>query len=216
MLTRRDILKFFSRLFLWILATIGFGVSAGKELFAQVKKRILPKSTDPMSLQHENPEFLDTRNLEVMPLDAFQTMGDKDIPFNKKDWYLEVTGAVQTSLKLTYAEILALPSIEREVLMVCPGVFSNHGRWKGISIEELMSRTTPDGNVSKMIVYGRSRFGDKKETFTIGAVRTDQVFLAYAVNGQALPRKHGLPLRVIAEGRWGMYWTKYIYKIEFA
>jgi len=214
--TRRDILKFFGRLFLGIAATIGFGISAGRELFAQIKKRILPKGTDPMSLQYENPESLDTRNLEVMPLEAFQTMGDKTIAFNSKVWRLEVTGAVQTSLKLTYAEILALPSIEREVLLVCPGVFSNHGRWKGFSIKELMKRATSDPSVSKIIVYGRSRFGDKKEPFKIEDVRTDQVFLAHTVNDQTLPRKHGLPLRVVAEGQWGMYWAKYVYKIEFA
>lgn len=213
--TRRDVLKFFGRLFLGIAATIGFGISAGRELFAQIKKRTLPKSTDPMSLQYENPESLDTRNLEVMPLDAFQTMGDKDIPFNQKDWHLEVTGAVQTSLKLTYAEILALPSIEREVLMVCPGVFSNHGRWKGFSIKELMKKATPSQNASKIIVSGRSRLGDKKEQFKIEAIQIDQVFLAHTVNNQTLPRKHGLPLRVVAEGRWGMYWTKYVYKIVF-
>lgn len=33
---------------------------------------------------------------------------------------------------------------------------------------------------------------------------------------QTLPSKHGLPLRVVAEGHWGSEWVKYVYKVEFA
>jgi sulfoxide reductase catalytic subunit YedY len=39
------------------------------------------------------------------------------------------------------------------------------------------------------------------------------VFLAYQVNGQALPKKHGFPLRVVAEGYYGGDWVKYVYKV---
>ena len=85
-----------------------------------------------------------------MPLEAFQTMGDKDAPFEAETWRLEVTGAVQANLALTYAEILTLPSTEKEVLLVCPGVFVNHGRWKGIAIKNLLQRAQPSQNVSKV------------------------------------------------------------------
>jgi sulfoxide reductase catalytic subunit YedY len=214
--TRRDILKIFIRFFLWTVTTIGLGLSSGKDVFAQIKKRILPKDTDPKSLRDENPEFLDTRNLQVMPLEAFGTMGDKDVSFNPTIWRLEVTGAVRKSLKFTYTELLTLPSIEREVLLVCPGFFANHGRWKGISIRDLMKRAGSTKNTSKVIIYGRSRSGDRKEHFKIEEVKADQIFLAYAVNGQTLPKKHGLPLRVVAKGHWGSEWVKYVYKVEFA
>ncbi len=213
--TRRQLLKLLTRLILGIGATVGLGFSGASKLWAETKKRILPKDANLERLRFENPANLDTRNLEVMPLEAFETMGDKDAPFRVETWRLEVIGAVQTRLSLTYAEILALPPIEREVLLVCPGVFVVHGKWKGFSLEELMQRAGLSPNVSKVHFYGRSRFGDRKETFSFDDVQSGRLFLAHGVNEQALPRKHGFPLRVVAEGHWGSHWAKYVYKIEF-
>jgi sulfoxide reductase catalytic subunit YedY len=213
--TRRQLLKWLTGLFLWTGTTIGLGFSGASKLWAAAKKRILPKNTDMNSLRNENPEFLDTRNLQVMPLDAFETMGDKDAPFTPEAWRLEVAGAVQESLALTYSVILALPAIEREVLLVCPGVFVNHGKWKGIAFKELMQRARPAETVSKVHIYARSRYGDRKETFSFDDVKSGRVFLAYSVNNQTLPRKHGYPLRVVAEGHWGSHWAKYVYRVEF-
>ena len=41
-----------------------------------------------------------------------------------------------------------------------------------------------------------------------------QVFLAYDVNGKALPKRHGFPLRVVAEDYYGDDWVKYVYKMR--
>ena len=216
MTTRRQLLKFLFRLFFWIGTSIGLGLFSSSRLWAKTRKRILPKNTDLSLLRNKNPKYLDTRNLEIMQLEAFQTMGDKDAPFEAETWRLEVTGAVQANLALTYAEILTLPSTEKEVLLVCPGVFVNHGRWKGIAIKNLLQRAQPSKNVSKIHIYGLNLgSGDRKETFSFDDVSSGQVFLSYAVNGQPLPRKHGFPLRVVAEGHWGSTWVKYVHKIEF-
>jgi len=40
------------------------------------------------------------------------------------------------------------------------------------------------------------------------------VFLAFEVNGEKLPQKHGFPLRIVAEDYYGSDWVKYVYKIE--
>ena len=45
-------------------------------------------------------------------------------------------------------------------------------------------------------------------------VESGKVFLAYAVNGQTLPQKHGYPLRVVAADRLGSDWVKFVYKVE--
>ena len=213
--TRRQLLKVLTYLFFWVGASIGLGISGATKLWAGVKKRILPKDTDLTTLRNENPEFLDTRNLQVMPLDAFQTMGDKDLAITTDTWRLEVAGEVQTKLALTYDEVLALSPLEREVLLVCPGVFVNHGKWKGFALKALMQRAGSSPDVSKVHFYGRSRYGERKETFSIADVTSDRVFLAYAVNDHPLPRIHGYPLRVVAEGHWGMHWVKYVFKVEF-
>jgi len=213
--TRREILKRLSRLFFWMAAATQLGLNKGSVLFAQIKKRILPENTDPAGLKKENPAYLDTRHLKIMPMDAFGTMGDTNGPFNPETWRLEVTGAVRNPFQLSYPAVLKLPFIERNILLVCPGVFSNHGRWKGVSINEILNRVDPK-IISKVVFYGYSNVGDRKETFTIKDARDNLVFLAHHVNGRPLPPKHGHPLRVVAEGHWGFTWVKYVYKVEFA
>ena len=46
--------------------------------------------------------------------------------------------------------------------------------------------------------------------FLLEDVRSGKVFLAWQVNGEPLPEKHGFPLRVIAEDYYGARWLKYV------
>jgi sulfoxide reductase catalytic subunit YedY len=215
MSTRREIITFFARLFIAGAVWMGSGLSTAGVVLAKMKKRILARDTDPQSLINLNPADLDTRHLPIMPLEAFDTMGDKDAPYHPARWRLELTGAVQAPVRLTYAEILDLPSVERNVLLLCPGVFVNHGRWKGISAAALINRVRPAANASKVIFHGRSKFEDRTDRYDLEELKSGRVFLAYGINGQTLPRKHGFPLRVVAEGHWGMNWTKFVYKVAF-
>ena len=84
----------------------------------------------------KNPSGLDSSDLEVTPLAEFGTMGLDDYQVDLEEWRLVVDGKVEKPLSLKYSEILDLPSIEKTVLLVCPGVFVNNGTWKGISIVE--------------------------------------------------------------------------------
>ena len=54
---------------------------------------------------------------------------------------------------------------------------------------------------------------EKVEGFPLEEVASDNVFLAYEVNGKPLPEKHGFPLRVVAEGHYGFEWVKYVHKM---
>lgn len=208
--TRRQFIK-------WLTAGAGLtlaGWTRVRTALAEIAKKILPPGTDPGSLFHENPEYLDTRNLKVMPLNRFGTMGDTDQRIDSDAWRLEVDGKVARPLSLTLEQVQALPAVEREVLLVCPGFFSNHGRWQGVSLAPLLKEAGALPAADRLRIYGKSPFGDKEEAFTREEAEAALVFLAYAVNGQPLPVKHGFPLRVVAEGHWGAEWVKYVYRIE--
>jgi len=113
-------------------------------------------------------------------------------------------------ISFTYAELTALPPIEREVLLICPGFFANHGRWKGISIATLLRQADVDPAATRITIEG---VRGKTSRFTLTDVLSDKVFLATHVNGTALPRKHGFPLRVVAEDHYGAEWVKYVGKL---
>ena len=189
-------------------------VSLIRRAYAQSKRIVLPKGTKMTSLVDKNPADLDTRNLEAIPLTQFETMGLTDHKTDLNSWRLTVSGAVLKPLKLTYDQILELPSIERNVLLICPGFFTNHGKWKGLSILELFKLADAESAITHVTFRGPPGRYEKTERFSIAEVAANKVFLAYRVNGQNLPRKHGFPLRVVAEDHYGSEWVKYVHKVE--
>jgi sulfoxide reductase catalytic subunit YedY len=182
-------------------------------VFAKAKKIILPKGTRMNSLVGKNPATLDTRNLDLTPMQAFGTMGLSNYDVDLKKWQLEIVGQVQRSMKLTYDQILAMPSIEKNVLLICPGVFAYYARWKGISVARLLEKAGLDSGVTDVRFSGPNRGYEKTARFPIADIFADRVFLAYGVNSSVLPKKHGFPLRVVAEDYYGGDWVKYVYKI---
>lgn len=166
------------------------------------------------SLVGKDPATLDTRNLDLTPMQDFSTMGLDDYDVDLKKWQLEIVGRVQRSLKFTYDQILEMPSIERNVLLICPGFFAYHARWKGISVAQLLENAGISSDVTHVDFSGPNGSYEKTERFPIEDILADKVFLAYGVNGSVLPKKHGFPLRVVAEDYYGGDWVKYVYKIK--
>ena len=181
--------------------------------FAKAKKIILPKGTRMDTLIRKNPANLDTRNLDLTPVEEFETMGLDDHQVDLNTWQLEIGGRVQQPMKITYSQVVKMPSIKRNVLLVCPGVFAYHARWKGISVAKLLENAGQDSGVTHVTFSGPEGTQEKKERFPIEDIRSEKVFLAYSVNGGVLAKKHGFPLRVVAEGYYGDEWVKYVYRV---
>ncbi len=189
---------------------LGSLLSGAKWVFAKAQKTILPGNTKVQTLISRNPRSLDSRNLDVTNLKDFGTMGLSDHAVDLAAWRLEVSGRVKHPLSLTYSEILSLPAFEKKFLMICPGVFVNHGLWKGISMKDLLEKAGWDGDTGQVAFSGPKGHYEKVESFPIGDVLANRVFLAYGVNGEALPKRNGFPLRVVAEGYYGSDWVKYV------
>ena len=212
--TRRTFFKIIFRLTTGMvlgLTTVGSLISRA---YARTKRIIVPKGTRMTSLVDKNPAELDTRHLEVIPLTQFETMGLTDHAENIDTWRLKITGKVKKPMALSYRQVLELPAIERKVLLICPGFFTNHGRWKGISVVELFKLARVKSGITHVSFQGPPGRYEKTESFAAADVLSSKIFLAYQVNGQDLPRKHGFPLRVVAEDHYGSVWVKYVHKIE--
>jgi sulfoxide reductase catalytic subunit YedY len=212
--SRRRFIKKTIRLFAGIGLFLAPLSTVIKRAWAGAKRIVLPKGTRLSSLIDRNPAELDTRNLEILPLAEFETMGLTDHKTDLDQWRLEVAGAVRKPLKLTYGRLLELPTIERNVLLICPGFFTNHGRWKGIAVTELLKLAGAEAGITHVSFRGPAGRYAKTERFPIEEINSRKIFLAYGVNGKALPEKHGYPLRVVAEDHYGDEWVKYVHRIE--
>lgn len=214
--TRRQFLKKISNAVAFLGIIYMPFVSGIRWAWGKTQKIILPKGTKREALIQENPADLDTRDLEITPLNNFETMGLVDHRVNLSEWHFEVKGHVEIMVLLTYQQITALPYIQRNVLLICPGFFANHGQWRGISIKELLNIAELKKGATHVTIRGPKSPYEKVESvqrFPLADINSDRVFLAYQVNGEILPEKHGFPLRVVAEGYYGYDWIKYVYSI---
>ena len=175
-------------------------------LWAQVKK-ILPKGFKRAELKNMNPAEIDNRNLDIDPLGKFGTMGPTDVAVDVKTYQLKITGAVDHPLSLSYDQILKFPSLTEVVLLICPGFFANNGRWTGVSFKALLQEAQVKKEAKYVDVKGAY---EKTVRIPLKDIDRKKIFLAYRVNGETLPQKHGFPMRLVYEDAYGFDWVKYV------
>lgn len=198
------------RTFLKIVLVI---LLAGREFISNAfakAKQLLPKGFSKNQLKDMNPAEIDSQNLEVDPLDQFGTMGPTDVAIDLKAYRLKVTGKVGRPLSLSYDEILKYPSLTETVLLICPGFFSNNGHWTGVNLKGILQEAKIKKEAQYVDINGAHGKGVRIPLKTIHQKR---ILLAYGVNGEPLPQKHGFPLRLVYEDAYGYDWVKYVDEI---
>ena len=198
------------RIFLEIgLAIILFGWKLVPRVWAKAKE-LLPKGFSKNQLLNMNPAEIDNRNLDTDPLDQFGTMGPTDMAIDLKTYRLKVTGKVGRPLSLSYDELLKYPSVTETVLLICPGFFSNNGSWTGVNLKTLAKEAQIKKEARYIDISGPH---GKNVRIPLKALDQKNIFLAYRVNGETLPQKHGFPLRLVYEDAYGYDWVKYVEEV---
>lgn len=173
-------------------------------------KQLLPKGFPKNQIKDMNPAEIDNQNLEIDPLDQFGMMGPTDVAIDLKTYRLKVTGKVGHPLSLSYDQILKHPSLTETVLLICPGFFSNNGRWTGVNLKNLLQEAQVKKEAQYVDINGAHGKGVRIPLKTINQKR---IFLAYRVNEEPLPQKHGFPLRLVYEDAYGYDWVKFVEEV---
>jgi methionine sulfoxide reductase catalytic subunit len=140
-----------------------------------------------------------------------------------QDWRLEVTGLVRRPLRLSLADIRALPSQAQITKHNCVQGWCGVAKWKGVRVSEILklAEPLPDAKYVKFTSHGLSQYsyaGKPLEPFyeVIDQILANhqQTILAYEMNDEALPLPHGAPLRLRVETQLGYKMVKYLHSIE--
>ncbi len=131
-------------------------------------------------------------------------------------WTLNLTGRVKSSLALTSTAIKRRPSREAAVTLECienpvGGDTISNAIWRGVSLRDLLVEAGVDPQAKKVVFKAADGYTD---SITLTRAMSGDVLLAYQMNGVALPRKHGYPLRAVVPGIYGMKHVKWIMEIE--
>ena len=125
---------------------------------------------------------------------------------------LEITGLVDSSFSLTWEEIQVLPAVYSDtMIMYCVEGWEVWGNWKGILIKDLL-------DIANVFTNGEYVFFESVDGYKTGLpisyIEKYNTMLAYEVNDIPLKEHDGFPLRVIAFGKFGYKWAKWVNKLE--
>ena len=127
------------------------------------------------------------------------------------DYRLAVDGLVDHPLLLAYDSILKYPTVTRSLLLVCPGVFKSQNSWTGVSLALILKKAGIKPEAARI---GFSAPDGYYQEISLEKAQKDNVFLAYKVDGHALARNDGYPLRLVAGDQVGAVWVRVLTHIE--
>ena len=174
-----------------------------------VRRLVLPRPAEPApafpaGLETRIPgvTHLRTSNETFYRVDTNLVVPQVDI----ERWTLEVDGMVQRPFTVTFAELVRMPLIERDITMTCVsnevgGGYVSSARWLGVRVADLLARAGVRGRPDQVL-------STAVDGFTIStplAVLRDgrDAMVAVGMNGEPLPDVHGFPARLVTPGLYG-------------
>jgi len=137
-------------------------------------------------------------------------LGQPDIDLNI--FRLSAGGLVESPFSLTWQEIQDLNAVYSDtILMYCVEGWEVWGNWKGILVEELLEKSSLKNDATHVFFHCADGY---TTALPLAYIRKYGVMLAYEVNGKPLEDYDGFPLRVIAFGKLGYKWAKWVNRLE--
>ena len=182
--------------------------------------------------------FLDIRNIDgqITPNDQFFFIQHYNRPeIDASAYRLKLTGLVNKPMELTVADLKAMKPVELVNGYECSGNsgrffqgLSSCGRFTGVPLNQVLKRAGVGAAAREVVFFGTDRGKEdvvfRQETFkieqqfgrsiTLEHAMKPEPLLAYALNGQALTRDQGFPIRLIMPGWYGVSNVKWLSEIH--
>jgi DMSO/TMAO reductase YedYZ molybdopterin-dependent catalytic subunit len=195
---------------------LGFGVSVfdgiyqyAEALTEQEKHELLMKGT---------VNFKGFTAKEITPNDEFYitTYSSKVPDIDPRGFRLRIEGLVEKPYYLTMKELEDLKDKTEFVTLECignpvGGDSISNALWEGVTLRNILEKAIPKPGIVKTVFYAEDGYSD---SIPYPLSLSDDVFLAFRMNGETLPKIHGFPFRAIVPGIYGMKNVKWLSKIE--
>ncbi|KAF5406474.1 MAG: Protein-methionine-sulfoxide reductase catalytic subunit MsrP [Candidatus Udaeobacter sp.] len=154
----------------------------------------------------------------IRPEDEFYQVSKNLVDPNvaRDSWRLDIVGQVENPRVYSFADIAAMPAVEQETTLLCisygvgSGLCSN-AIWKGVPLPTLLAQVKPKPEVTTVLFRAADGY---YETFKFEKAMEPTTLVAYEMNGEPLPQRHGYPLRMIVPGLYGEKNPKWLTRIE--
>jgi DMSO/TMAO reductase YedYZ molybdopterin-dependent catalytic subunit len=132
-----------------------------------------------------------------------QWLDDRVQAIDPSAWRLRVTAGASTR-DWTYEELAAFGD-RVEAVLDCTGGWFARAAWEGVRLERLL----PPGATGSVVVVSATGY---RRRLPLGDAGT--LLLATRLAGRPLSAGHGFPARLVAPGRRGFWWVKWVVSVE--
>jgi len=141
---------------------------------------------------------------------------------NFASYRLVIDGLVEQPLSLSLADVRAAPARTQITRHDCVEGWSSIGKWKGAKLSALLDRAKLKPQARFIVFHCADTLdptatdgaGQYYESIDLIDAYHPQTILAYQMNDQTLPIRHGYPLRLRVERQLGYKHAKYVMRIE--
>lgn len=136
--------------------------------------------------------------------------GDQHI--DNSTYTLTVTGLVQNVTVFTYDDVVSKHAhYQKVVTLHCVEGWEVTALWEGVRVKDLLQDAGYNESAQVVIFYAQDGY---TTSLPLSYIVDNNIMIAFKVNGLILPASEGYPLRLVAEGKLGYKWIKWITKIE--
>ncbi|MCF8043489.1 MAG: molybdopterin-dependent oxidoreductase [Desulfarculaceae bacterium] len=129
-----------------------------------------------------------------------------------KDTYrLKVDGLVQKPLSLSYKQVLAMPSVKEVVDMPCVEGWTEKLLYQGVRFSDLLALAGPKPKATWVMFHSAEGYSTG---LPLKFLRGEKVLLGYKINGLPLDPTRGWPFQLVAPGKLGYKWAKWVVRVE--
>ena len=179
---------------------------------------LLKQLADLATFGYDGMEYRGADLQPITPNDRFYTVTKNIVDPDPTTavWRLEIAGLVENPRTYTFDEIRALPSSTQETTLMCisnyvgGGLMSN-AMWKGLPLRDLLMPAGPRPGIVKVVLHAADGYTD---TYPLDKALEPTTFVAYEMNGEPLPLRHGYPVRILTPGLFGEKSVKWVTRIE--
>jgi DMSO/TMAO reductase YedYZ molybdopterin-dependent catalytic subunit len=134
---------------------------------------------------------------------------------DRTTYRLAVGGLVENDLVLSYEDLVALPQESRLVKLNCVEGWSFTAKWTGPTLTSVLNKAGVKPGATTVIFYTT----DDPTGYTsleLDYIDSQNIIIALRLNDVTLPPERGFPFQVVAEGKFGYKWAKWVDRIELA
>jgi DMSO/TMAO reductase YedYZ molybdopterin-dependent catalytic subunit len=153
----------------------------------------------------------------IAPQDGWRIYNVQDpMPtFDPASYVLEIGGLVERPVRLSWADVEALPRVDRTADFHCVTGWSvDRVRWQGIAPRAIVDLVRPHADARHVAFHSLER--PYVDWLTLDQMLLPDVLLATRMDGGPLSRPHGSPLRLVVPRMYGYKSVKWVGRIDFA